>query len=313
MTHLFLRTPVDTLAKQPFQPLFTDGKVISSEEIGFRPEIHATVMTVPLLGSFVGGDITADLVYTDLLRKKGNHILIDLGTNGEIVMTRNGKAYATSTAAGPAFEGATIRHGMLALPGAIRSFQFIDGHPIYETVDQQPAKGICGSGLLDVIAELVRLGLIDPNGRLMKRNEAPQHLQRHFNENNEFILGGEVTLTQQDIREVQLAKGAIHAGIARMLEITQSKLNDFDKLYLLGNFGQSIHLANAKLIGLIPQLPDEKIEVLGDVAVDGTRMILLSNAWREEAKRIGQSVETVNISDSATFQDLFVDGMLFNT
>lgn len=246
-------------------------------------------------GAFVGADITCALLDSGIFGKSATALLIDIGTNGEIALRHNGKLYCCATAAGPAFEGSGISCGVGSVPGAIDSASVKDGAIAFTTISNAPAAGICGSGLIDLIAALLETGQIDETGAL----------------DDEIQLAEDVSLTQQDVRQVQLAKGAIAAGIEILLKRAGITCGDVDTLYIAGGFGSHLNLCSAARIGLIPEPLAAKAVVLGNASLGGARQILLrSSAW-DEATQIAGSANCLNLAADADFSDTFIENMLF--
>jgi uncharacterized 2Fe-2S/4Fe-4S cluster protein (DUF4445 family) len=254
-------------------------------------------------------------------------MLIDVGTNGEIVLSKDGKLWAASTAAGPAFEGARISCGMRAIHGAVEKVVF-DEDVHCSTIGGASPVGICGSGLIDLAAELLNSGVLATNGRLLYGDELPARLtdvikrrvRKNKNGQVEFLIykpqkgqqGPSITITQQDIRELQLALGAMRAGIEIMLHKTNIKIEDVQKVFVAGGFGYFIRRANAQKIGLLPtKLPHNRISFIGNSSLDGARLALLSTDARSKAEQIAGKTSHVQLSLDHEFQTTFVDAMIF--
>lgn len=253
MSHLFAGYPPMSLALAPFHPAYTGTLKLTAAEAMLEINKDADVTVVPNIAGHVGGDITAGIVASRVLEMKGLTVFIDIGTNGEIVLTDGNKAYACSTAAGPAFEGSAILHGMRAATGAIEKIRIADGDVDFRTIGECEPQGICGSGLIDAIAEMIKAKLINKTGRLIseddvdKKKLAPALKERLIEVDGErrFVLvfkenGEDIVITQNDIREVQLAKGAIAAGIQLMLEEMGNNIEDIDRVVVAGAFGNYI-------------------------------------------------------------------------
>jgi uncharacterized 2Fe-2S/4Fe-4S cluster protein (DUF4445 family) len=248
---------------------------------------------------------------------------VDIGMNGEIVVAREGELYACSTAAGPAFEGAKISQGMRAAVGAIDSVE-IGEEVRCHVIGEASPQGLCGSGLVDAVAELVRVGAVTEAGRMVRREEAPglpEKVARRLIENEngiEFVLswpeegyaGEAVKVTARDVRETQLAKGAIYAGMELMLEELGAEPLDIQELLLAGAFGNYIKRESALAIGLIPSLPVERIRSVGNAAGVGARLVLSSVVERRRAEEIARRVKHVTLSEREGFYDRFADAMM---
>lgn len=325
MSHLFLKADPTHLATSPFIPVVSSGVFMEANELGINISPHAGVYVTPCIAGYVGGDTIGVIMSTEIYKKDGIYLAIDIGTNGEIVLTHDGEIISCSTAAGPAFEGAQIKFGMRAASGAIEKVS-INGDDVQITViGDQPAKGICGSGLMDAVSEMVRAGVIESNGRL-RTTENPGELspamQKRLGRNDEYgayfvlsfaedSLGEEVVLTQKDIRELQLAKAAMAAGIDILLEQLHISAQDIDQVLLAGAFGSYINRFSALGIGLIPDVDPEKIKAVGNAAGAGARIALVSKDIREEAEKIARQVKHLELSTREDFQDLFVKALNF--
>ncbi len=248
---------------------------------------------------------------------------MDIGTNGEIVVARDGELYACSTAAGPAFEGARISCGMRAAAGAIDRVAITED-VTWHALGDLPPRGLCGSGLVDAVAELVKVGVVAQSGRLQTPQElraVPEKVKRRVISNEqktEFVLawpeetstGKAVTLTAQDIRELQLAKAAIYAGLVLLLEEVQASSLEVEHLVLAGAFGNYISRDSAIAIGLLPALPSDRIEGIGNAAGVGARLALCSAPERRRAEEIARRVRHIHLSEQQGFYDRFADAMM---
>lgn len=248
------------------------------------------------MGAFVGADITCAILAAGICSQADTVMLTDIGTNGEIVLWHKGKLYCCATAAGPAFEGAGISCGVGSVPGAIDRAWVQDGGVAFETIGGEPACGVCGSGLIDIVAALLDAELMDETGAL---------------EDDEVILADGVTLTQQDIRQVQLAKGAISAGMQALMKRAGVTAADVKALYIAGGFGSHLNLAGAARIGLIPPELADKAQVLGNASLGGAQMLATDpEAWQESC-RIAAMAQCINLAEDADFSDLFIENMMF--
>lgn len=282
MHHLFCGLDVSPLAAVPFLSPHLGAQGFAPDQIPWR----APTLFLPCLGGFVGSDLLAGVVATRLDRKPDREALFDIGTNGEIVVAWRKGLRCASTAAGPAFEGGRIRHGMRACAGAIDAVHLEDGCLIPHVIGDAPPRGICGSGLVDAAARALEAGLLLPSGRLAQ---------------NPLPLAEGVELTQSDIRQLQLAKGAMAAGLKMLAR-------DSARLRLAGAFGNYLHLGSARRIGLLPE--DVEVEPTGNAALRGVRMLLLEPSSREE--RIGRILamtEHVELAADPAFQEIFAENM----
>jgi len=293
-------------------------------DLGLEIHPRGSIRTLPNIAGFVGGDTVAVILASGLRHSDALQLAIDIGTNGEIVAGTKDRLIACSTAAGPAFEGARIRFGMRAAEGAIEKVLF-DGDVQINVIGHTPPRGICGSGLLDVVGEMVRVGIIGANGSLRPADELPDlpdAFRRRIvaGENgNDFILVDQtdtsideaIRITQRDVREMQLAKGAIRAGLEVVLKELGVEANDLQHILLAGGFGNFIRRSQAKRVGLLPDVPSEKILFIGNAACTGARMALLSRDCREEADRISRETEFLELGGRPEFQIQFAEAMMF--
>ncbi|MGI6684181.1 MAG: ASKHA domain-containing protein [Bacillota bacterium] len=325
MSHLFLKADPTNLATAPFIPVVSEAVQVEAKELGVDIAPHAKVYVTPSIAGYVGGDTIGVIMSTDLYKKEGIYLVIDIGTNGEIVLAKNGEMISCSTAAGPAFEGAQIRFGMRAAKGAIERVVIKDDVEI-KVIGNQPAKGICGSGLMDAVAEMVQAGIIEASGRLLSKENAghlPPGLQKRLGSSEDlgayFILaykedslGEEVVLTQRDIRELQLAKAAIAAGIQVLLEQLNLTIQEIDGVLLAGAFGSYINKFSALGIGLLPPIDPDRIYSVGNAAGAGARKFLVSKEMRQKAEKVARQVKHLELSARADFQDRFISSLSFS-
>ena len=323
MTHLLLGVPPAGLGTVPFVPSFRSAQTVRATDLGIDINPHGSVYVAPNIGSFVGADTVGVMLASELDRGDGLRIAVDIGTNGEIVVASGGELYACSTAAGPAFEGAKISCGMRASHGAIDAFCIDDDVDCHVIGEVRP-RGLCGSGLVDVIAELVRVGAVAETGRMLRREEAsalPEKVRERLSENEdgmEFVLaradeayaGEPITLTARDVRETQLAKAAIYGGIELMLHQVGAEPGDVEQLLLAGAFGNYIRRESALAIGLIPSVAAERIASIGNAAGVGARLMLCSLSERRRAQEIARSTRHVELSEGEGFYDRFADAMM---
>ena len=322
MSHLaFGVTPV-SLARTPFAPVFREAQEKRAGELGLSIYPLANVHLLPNIAGHVGSDIVGMMLAAGMDRLRGAHIAIDIGTNGEVVAVKDGRLLCCSTAAGPAFEGATIRHGMRAAPGAIEGITMDENGVYCKTIDDAAAIGICGSGLIDAVSELLRVGIVERSGRMLSRAQAlaagvPALLAgRITGEGTDacFVLeaGAEpIVLTQGDIREVQLAKGAILAGIQTLMEALSIDTEELDSILLAGAFGNYINIKSALAIGLLPPLAEEKVVAIGNAAGVGACMALLSDAERRRAEQLALTTVHLELAANPSFQEHYAEAMWF--
>jgi uncharacterized 2Fe-2S/4Fe-4S cluster protein (DUF4445 family) len=327
MGHLLLKISPKYIALNPYVGALRSACVTGASELNIRINPFGRVYSMPNIAGFVGGDTVAVILASELHKSKDIRFAIDIGTNGELVMGNRKRLVACSTAAGPAFEGARITHGMRASEGAIEKIVIERGEVSINTIGNKPPIGICGTALIDSIAELRMLGVIDERGKLLVKKELPSEIPESIREriiNHEtyrtsFVLvdgsetqtGSPILLTQKDIRETQLAKGAILAGYRILKDTLGVDDNDIKEVLLAGAFGNYIRREQAKRIGLLPDLPLEKIRFIGNAAGSGAKMLLVKNELKAEASRIAEHTEYVELAMSIDFQKTFTEAMFF--
>ncbi len=296
MNHLFLGCPVDSLSRSPFKPVFLKTKPLTVDSTRLRLNPFALTYFSPNIGGFVGGDISAGLLYTGLLSRNGNFLLVDLGTNGEIVLKCGDTLLTASTAAGPAFEGSGISCGVPAVPGAIEKIVWKNGRFFCRAIARVKPSGICGSGLIGAISESLKAGLIEPSGRIKGLKRGQDRIK---------ITSG-VALTQLDIRKLQLAMAAIKSGTRLLLRQVGLSWPEFDGIYLAGVFGNSVDAGQCVFSGLLPPLPLEKIFFVGNASLAGATMMLLSRSARKEIEQLTRKVKHVSLAENKDFQPEFL-------
>jgi len=325
MNHLFLGVTPRFVAEAPYVAALRRPVNVPAREIGLRIHPRGLVHTLPNIAGFVGADTVGVILATGLHEAERPCAAVDIGTNGELVMSCRGRLVACSTAAGPAFEGARIRFGMRAADGAIDNIVINDDLE-YNVIGDQPPRGLCGTALIDLVAELLRVGAVDPTGRLLGPQEfprrTPETIRRRVKEGEngyEFIIvpadegqaDGPIVLTQRDVRELQLAKGAIAAGLRILLREMGLGIEDLHRVLLAGAFGNFIRRSMAQRIGLLPELPHDRILFIGNAAGAGARMALLSKKCKEEANAISERTRYLELAGRPDFQTEFAEAMLF--
>lgn len=324
MNHLLRKLPVDAIARAPFVAASSAAASEEARSLGLKIHPRGRLYTAPLVASFVGADTVAVILATGMNESAGLSLAIDVGTNGEIVLGTRERLVACSTAAGPAFEGARIRSGMRAAAGAVDRVDLDGDRLLIHTIEDAPAVGLCGTGLIDAVSVLLAAGVIDPTGAMRSAEELADrpHLAARVRdadgdvgfvlvEEDETASGGPILLTQRDVREVQLAKGAIAAGIGTLLEEFGADADDLERVCLAGAFGNLIRPERARAIGLIPDVPLERVHFVGNAAGAGAKMLLVNRSLRRTAEDVARGVEHVELSRRPDFQGRFADSMLF--
>lgn len=326
MVQLLLGVDPEPLGVAPFIMASAEFPDVSASELGLELHPQAKAIILPSLGAYVGGDIIAGALASGMDRDKRLRLFIDVGTNCEIILGDGTKILATAAPAGPAFEAASIKCGVRAASGAIETVKIVDGELAIGTIEDSPAIGICGSGLVDACAVLVQIGLLDHSGRFVTdeiaQTVAPSLASRLCEREGEriFVLtwGSEVGnlndcifLTQRDVRELQFAKAAIATGWALLLEEFNLEERDIQQVLLAGSFGSYLSPSSAIKIGLVPKISVMRIVSAGNVAGEGAKMVLLSAQERHGATALLDEIDYVELSDRADFNDKFVERLAF--
>jgi uncharacterized 2Fe-2S/4Fe-4S cluster protein (DUF4445 family) len=310
ITHLTLRLPVRQLITAPFVAATAEAVETTAAELGldFAPE--ARVFVPPCIAGFVGADHVAMILAAGLDEAQGISLGIDIGTNTEIVLSQPGRpTVSVSCASGPAFEGAHIRHGMRAARGAIERVGIVNGKARTGTIDDAPAVGICGSGIVDVVAELAQSGLLNGHGRLRADAEGVRDTEH----GREYVLvpaqesgtGEAITVSQPDVDEILLAKGAIASGIHVLLESQGLAPDALQRVVLAGAFGTYLHVDSAIRLGMLPDLPLERFEQVGNAAGEGAKWMLVSRRARRKAIELGRRGRYIELTAYPGFQKTF--------
>ena len=306
MTQLALGIDPEPLSMAPFIVASHDLPPALASDFGVAVHPRAPAIVFPSLGAYVGGDIVAGMLASGLTRDKRIRLFIDVGTNSEIALGSNERVVATAAPAGPAFEAAQIRCGMRAAEGAIEGVKIRDGELELQVIGDVAPVGICGSGLVDCVAEMVQAGLLDHSGRF---TDDPRMTK--IGEERVFMLADNVYLSQRDVRELQFAKASIATGWNILLREMGLEPDDISQVLLAGSFGAYLSPASAVRIGLVPALALPRIVSAGNVASEGAKMAALSHRERAEARSIVHEVEYVELSGREDFNDLFVDQLAF--
>ncbi|MBN2455556.1 MAG: DUF4445 domain-containing protein [Sedimentisphaerales bacterium] len=325
MNHIFLNFPITQLGQAPYKAFSIDAHDKLASEMALKVSVAGKVHSVANIAGFVGSDTVAVALAVDIDSADEMTLIVDIGTNGEIVLGTKDKLYAASCAAGPALEGARISCGSRAAEGAIEAVVVNESDIDLDVIGNCPARSICGSGLIDAVAALLNLGILDQSGRFVEPEKLQDKLptkilSRIVQQNgqpafvlaeNQDLSGQRVLLAQKDIREVQLAKGAIRTGITLLQKKFGLEDKDIKKILLAGAFGNYIRPESALRIGLLPDVPAERIHFVGNAASSGAQMVLLSRDVRILATRLARKIKYIEIAHEPTFQDVFADSMMF--
>lgn len=313
MHHLFLGLPVAQLARAPYVPAVRRALDVKARDLGLAIAPGGYVHLLPNIAGYVGADHVAMLLATGVAQTRGVVLALDIGTNTEICLANRGRLISLSCASGPAFEGAHIRHGMRAAKGAIERVRIVGGRVEVQTIGGAPPVGLCGSGILDALAQLRLAGVVDADGRMGSHPRV-----RESGGTREFVLVDEeeqgenrsaLTLTQKDIRELQLAKGAIRAGIDILLEAWGLTAEEIEQVIVAGAFGTYIDIASAVTLGMLPPLPLQRFRQVGNAAGTGARLALVSLSQRAEGQEIARRVEYLELAAHPQFASVFARAM----
>jgi uncharacterized 2Fe-2S/4Fe-4S cluster protein (DUF4445 family) len=318
MHHFFLGIQPKYIALSPFTPAIKRQINVAAKELKIGINPRGLITFLPIIAGFVGADAVADLLATGMYESDELSLLIDIGTNTEVFVGDKDDILCCSCASGPAFEGAHITHGMKAVTGAIERVRISSDLDVeYETIGGVKPKGLCGSAVIDVVAEILKRGMINSEGRFN-----PQMKIRRLRKKGgkrEFIVawgyetatGKEITVKQKDIRQIQLAKAAIYTGCSILLKTKKLRGKDLDRVFIAGAFGNYIKPENAKFIGLVPDVPTHKIRFVGNTAVTGAKMALISKNMREKIDLISKKVRYLELANDPAFNQEFIKALSF--
>lgn len=297
MLHLLTATSVEPLSRAPFIAERLFGEEIGAKELGIIGLSDNAMVYLPrCIGSFVGADTLCAIIASGMTKEDSASLLVDVGTNGEMAIFKEGELTVCSTAAGPAFEGAGISMGMMGEDGAIDSVTLVNGKLTAHVIGEREARGICGSGLVDAAACLLETEELDESGYL---DDTP------------YTVSGAVSVSQEDIRALQLAKSAICAGVDTLLEESDIDVVDVSRFYVAGGFGSYLNMKSAERIGLFPRGLSTKTLVVGNAALEGASMLLLDPTLRAEAQKISESAKLLELSGNPDFAEKYIRGMAF--
>lgn len=296
MLHFLTNTDTSPLSKAPFKAERLFGEELVAKDINLTSiKEDAKVYLPPCISAFVGGDAVCALLAADIYDKKGTNLLVDIGTNGEAALLKDKKITVCSTAAGPAFEGAGLAFGMMGRGGAIDKVWTENGKIAFHVIGDGKAKGICGSGIIDAVASLLKTEEIDETGFMEE----------------DFLLSEGVYVTKDDVRAIQLAKSAIKSGVETLLNEDNTAFDDVESFVIAGGFGKKIDITSAELIGLIPKGAKKKAKIIGNGALSGASMLLLDRSLREKCIVISKSAKNIELSTNAFFIDKYMENMMF--
>jgi len=319
MHHFLLGIQPKHLAFSPYTPAVRKSTEVKAEKLGIKINRNGNVHVLPVIAGFVGADAVGDVLSSGIHESAELSLLLDIGTNTEAFVGNDDDILSCSCASGPAFEGAHIKHGMKAVTGAIEKVRIIpDTYEVeYETIDNVKPVGLCGSAMVDIVAEMLKSGIINHHGRLNRDIETPR--LKTVDKIPEFVLAWEnetatekeITVTQKDIGEIQLAKAAMFTGCSILMKRKNVKKENFDRVFIAGAFGNYINPENAKFIGLVPDVPTEKIEFVGNTAITGAKMVLVSREARETAEALSKRIRYLELAADPSFSSEFSQALFF--
>ncbi len=315
MHHFFAGLPVHQLGASPYVPAVSEALLLRADEVGLTFSPGMRVYLPANIAGYVGADHTAALLSSRVYQDGTPQVLVDIGTNTEISLVHAGKIHSCSTASGPAFEGAHIRDGMRAAPGAIDSLHITQESVLVTTIEAAKPVGICGTGILKAISEMLDAGLLDERGSLNRNDTRVRTIGRK----TEFPLvsagqsghGREIAVTRKDVNEIQLAKGAIRSGIDILLAEAGLDASQVQHWVIAGAFGTYLDLGSAVRIGMFPDVPLERFSQVGNAAGMGAKQMLLSQHLRTEASQVARSVNYIELTAYPAFTDIFLKNMYF--
>lgn len=316
MHHFFLGLNPKHVAVSPFTPGLKSPINVKAKELNIKMCPEGNVHVLPIIAGFVGADAVADVLSSGIYESKVLSLLLDIGTNTEVFVGNCEDILSCSCASGPAFEGIHIKHGMKAVTGAIEKLRINQNYEVeYKTIDDAAPRGLCGSAMIDVVAEMFKHGIINNRGRFKTSATTPR--LKRINGDIEFTLvnkdesgiNQDITVTQKDINQIQLAKAAIFAGCWILMKRKNVKTDDVDQLLIAGSFGRYIDPENAKIIGLVPDVPTEKIKFIGNTALTGAKMALISVEARKTTEVLSRRIRYLELATERDFQSEFADAL----
>lgn len=321
MLHLLAGVDPAGIGRAPFVPAFVESRDITAAEMGIPAAEGAVVRLLPSIAAYVGADIVAAIIAADMDRTDRTVLLVDIGTNGEIALVHDHTLYACATAAGPAFEGANISCGVGGVVGALSAWRAEEGAFAFDTIAGGEMVGVCGSGLLDIVARLLDDGVVDETGRMLGPDDADdlegEHRERNASRLVErdgepaFAVTASYAITQKDVRELQLAKAAIAAGAYTLAHAAGIEIDDVERFVITGGFGSHLRIESARRIGLVPPLPLDRFETIDNGAGHGAVQALLHKDVEERMRRAAEASTYIELSGHAYFQDRYIEEMMF--
>lgn len=318
MMHMLLGVDAKPIGKSPYKPVFLESKTLLAKEVGICAGEETVLYCLPQVSGYIGADIVAGAYVCELQKAEGNVLFIDIGTNGEIVLASDGKLLCCSCAAGPALEGMNISSGMRAAEGAIEELKITEKGIELKTIGDAEPAGLCGSGILAVVKELLRTGIVKKTGVFIK----PQALAetdyrlgmiRMDGNKREFIVSEtpEIKVTRDDVRQVQLAKGAILSGFTALLNKAGIKIEELDKILIAGQFGAHLPADSLVGVGIFPEAVKDKLVYVGNSSKTGAYMALMSVKVKKEIEELARRMEYMELAEADNYERVFAESMMF--
>lgn len=318
MLHMLLGADARPIGRAPYQPVFLEARTCRAGEIGLQCAKDAVLYCLPSVSSYIGADIVAGAYVCGLQKEKGNVLFIDIGTNGEIVLASGGRLLCCSCAAGPALEGMNITCGMRAAEGAVEDIRITDQGNQISVIGEGTPEGLCGSGILAAVKELLKAKMIKKTGAFIKKDSLQPEdyrypLIRMNGTKREFLIceKPEVYVTQGDIRQVQLAKGAILSGFLALLNKVGISMEELEKVLIAGQFGAHLPAESLVGTGILPESVKEKIHYIGNSSKTGAYMTLMAEDIKKEVEELAQKMEYMELAETENYERLFTDSMIF--
>lgn len=318
MLHMLLGIDARQIGHAPYQPVFKEAQTIKAQKIGIRAGKETILYCLPSVSSYIGADIVAGAYVCGLQKEKENVLFIDIGTNGEIVLASGGKLLSCSCAAGPALEGMNITCGMRAADGAIEEVHIEQGGVKVQVIGGESPEGLCGSGILSVMKELLRTGIVKNTGVFVKKEAIPDSdsrssLIRLNGTKREFIINHdpEIFVTQGDIRQIQLAKGAILSGFLALLNRAGISMEELSKVLIAGQFGAHLPAESLVGTGILPEFVKDKIIYVGNSSKTGAYMTLMSAKAKREIEILAEDISYMELAETENYERLFTESMIF--
>ncbi len=318
MMHMLLGVDARSIGKSPYKPEFTEAKELLAGDIGIEAAEDARLYCLPQVSAYIGADIVAGTYVCELQKEKGNVLFIDIGTNGEIVLASRGRLLCCSCAAGPALEGMNISSGMRAAEGAIEDVRITEQGIRLDVIGGQDPAGLCGSGILAVVKELLRTGIVKKSGVFVKKEKLDKQDYRYpmlglNGTKREFILCKEPKLlvTQGDVRQVQLAKGAVLSGFRALLAKAGIGMEDLDKVMIAGQFGAHLPADSLTGTGILPREVEGKLVYVGNSSKTGAYMTLMSGKVKREVEALAGEMEYMELAETENYERIFAESMIF--